>query len=84
VACGRRAPKAELARFVAAPVADGRALVRDDDGRLPGRGLYVCRSTACFDRAVARRAFRRAARLADEPLAIDPALGDALDENEQV
>jgi len=84
LACGRRAPKADLARFVAAPAGNGRALARDDGGRLPGRGLYVCRARACFERAVARRSFRRAARLEDGELAIDPALGAALDDDEQV
>jgi predicted RNA-binding protein YlxR (DUF448 family) len=36
--CGRRAPQHELLRFAA-----GRTE--------PGRGVYTCRSLACFDRA---------------------------------
>jgi predicted RNA-binding protein YlxR (DUF448 family) len=29
---------------------------------LPGRGAYTCRDRACFERSVARRAFRRTLR----------------------
>jgi predicted RNA-binding protein YlxR (DUF448 family) len=80
--CGRRAPKRELARFVAAPAAGGRAgraLHRDDGGRLGGRGLYVCPRRDCFDRAARRRAFQRGARLEGCALEIDLALGAALE-----
>ena len=74
LACGTRRVKADLARFVAVPAEAGHALVRDDRSRSPGRGLYVCRTKECFDRAVARRAFQRGARLHGE-LRIDPELG---------
>jgi uncharacterized protein len=77
--CGRRAPKRELARFVAAPAAGGRTLHRDDGGRLGGRGLYVCPRRDCFDRAARRRAFQRGARLDGCALEIDLALGAALE-----
>jgi predicted RNA-binding protein YlxR (DUF448 family) len=30
---------------------------------LPGRGAYTCPGTACFERAVERRAFRRVLRV---------------------
>ena len=56
VGCGRKAPQAELFRFVA------------EDGRLvpgsgkPGRGAYTCRRLQCFERAAARRAFNRTLR----------------------
>jgi uncharacterized protein len=53
IGCGRKAPKAELLRFVAR---DG-ALV---PGSLePGRGAYTCRRLACFERAASRKAFNR-------------------------
>ncbi len=60
--CGCRARKADLARFT--PVRDGDELVvvRDDDGRHPGRGIYTCRNRECFERAVERRGFARGAR----------------------
>jgi predicted RNA-binding protein YlxR (DUF448 family) len=74
------APKRELARFVAVrDDTDERHLVRDDPARHPGRGLYVCRRRTCFDRAVARRAFVRAARLEGVHLQIDTTLADAFD-----
>ena len=56
VGCGRKAPQAQLLRFVA------------ENGRLvpgvvrPGRGAYTCRRLSCFERAVARRAFNRTLR----------------------
>jgi uncharacterized protein len=54
--CGRKAPQAELVRFVAKEgvLAPGR--------REPGRGVYVCRRRPCFERAAARRAFSRTLR----------------------
>ena len=54
--CGRKAPKAELLRFVAQ---DG---VLTPGERLPGRGVYTCRRLMCFERAVSRRAFSRTLR----------------------
>jgi uncharacterized protein len=65
VGCGRKAPQVELLRFA---VQDG-ALV---PGRsLPGRGAYTCRRLACFERAVARRAFSRVLR---STVKVDPDL----------
>jgi predicted RNA-binding protein YlxR (DUF448 family) len=58
VGCGRKAPKATLYRFVAR---NGR-LVADRTKRAPGRGVYTCPQLACFERAVARRAFARTLR----------------------
>lgn len=75
--CGARAPKRALARFVAEAGESAAVLVRDDRSRLPGRGLYVCRSEECFQRAVTRRAFQRGARLRGQ-LVIDRGLGAAL------
>jgi predicted RNA-binding protein YlxR (DUF448 family) len=69
--CGARRPKPELARFVAVPGDGGRRLERDDRSRLGGRGLYVCPRAECFERAVARRAFQRGARMSGT-LEIDP------------
>ena len=65
VGCGRKAPQVELLRFA---VQDG-ALV---PGRsLPGRGAYTCRRLACFERALARRAFSRVLR---STVKVDPDL----------
>ena len=63
--CGRKAPQAELLRFVAR---DG-ALVHAQKG--PGRGAYTCRRLACFERARERRAFNRTLKTT---VRVDPAL----------
>jgi uncharacterized protein len=54
--CGRKAPQAELVRFVA------REGVLSASAKRPGRGVYTCRRLACFERAAARRAFDRTLR----------------------
>ena len=51
--CGGRAPQAELLRFAAT---DGVLVA---GRREPGRGVYTCRSVACFDRAAERGMFAR-------------------------
>lgn len=65
VGCGRKAPQAELLRFVAE---DARLV--PGEGR-PGRGAYTCRRLPCFERAVARRAFNRTLR---RTVQVDPKL----------
>ena len=63
--CGRRAPQHELVRFA---VRDGELVT----GRtLSGRGVYTCRSRACFERAVAGRGFARSLHTA---VRVDPSL----------
>jgi predicted RNA-binding protein YlxR (DUF448 family) len=56
VGCGRKAGQSELLRFVAK---DGVLVSTTTD---PGRGAYTCRRLACFERALARRAFNRTLR----------------------
>ena len=63
--CGRKAPRAELLRFVAF---DG-ALTHSPQG--PGRGVYTCRRPACFERARERHAFNRTLRTT---VRVDPEL----------
>jgi predicted RNA-binding protein YlxR (DUF448 family) len=63
--CGRKAPQAELLRFVAR---DG-ALEPSPKG--PGRGAYTCRRLACFERATANRSFNRTLKTA---VRVDPGL----------
>ncbi len=65
--CGRKAPQAELVRFVAraGALAPGR--------REPGRGVYTCRRRLCFERALHRRAFSRTLR---STVRVDPALAN--------
>ena len=56
VGCGRKAPQPELLRFVA------KAGTLSHAPQAPGRGAYTCRRLACFERAVANRAFARVLR----------------------
>jgi predicted RNA-binding protein YlxR (DUF448 family) len=63
--CGRKAPQAELLRFVAR---DG-LLTASSQG--PGRGVYTCRRLSCFERAATRRAFNRTLKTS---VRVDPGL----------
>lgn len=54
--CGRRAPQSELIRFAAR---DGVLVA--GRGEL-GRGVYTCRSLACFERAAEHGRFARVLR----------------------
>jgi len=63
--CGRKAPQAELLRFVAL---DG---VLTPGARQPGRGVYTCRRLSCFERARASRGFNRVLR---RTVQVDPDL----------
>jgi predicted RNA-binding protein YlxR (DUF448 family) len=63
--CGRKAPQAELLRFVAR---DG-TLLHAPKGQ--GRGAYTCRRLACFERAASRRAFNRVLK---RTVRLDPGL----------
>ena len=65
VGCRQRAAKQDLLRVVAQ---DG-VLAPDPDGRSPGRGAYLHRSTACLEAALRRRVFARALRV---QAALDP------------
>jgi predicted RNA-binding protein YlxR (DUF448 family) len=65
IGCGRRAPQDRLLRFVAR-----EGLLVPGAGE-PGRGAYTCRSLACFERAVSRRAFNRTLR---QTIRVDPKL----------
>jgi predicted RNA-binding protein YlxR (DUF448 family) len=62
--CGRKAPQPELLRFRA----EGGELV---PGPGPGRSAYTCRRLACFERALARRAFNRTLK---QTVRVDPGL----------
>lgn len=63
--CGRKAPQAELVRFVEA----GGRLVPGT--KAPGRGVYTCRRLACFERALTGRAFNRTLKASVQ---VDPGL----------
>ena len=56
--CRQTARAGDLVRFA---TVDGR-VVPDPGARLPGRGAWMHPAKACWDAAVARRAFNRAFR----------------------
>ncbi|MBF8377200.1 YlxR family protein [Alicyclobacillus mali] len=61
VGCQEMKPKAELTRVVRTPEGD---IVLDSTGKRNGRGAYLCRSEACLQIAVKRRALERALKAA--------------------
>jgi uncharacterized protein len=63
--CGRKAPKADLYRFVER----AGVLVRGNGEE--GRGVYTCTRLSCFERAATTRAFNRTLR---RTVNIDPGL----------
>jgi len=65
IGCGRRLPKDELVRFVAA---DGTVIA---DPRREGRAAYTCHRLSCFERALARNAFSRTLK---QRVRLDPGL----------
>lgn len=62
IGCGRRGDQGEFVRLTL-DVCQTPAKVVPVVGReLRGRGAYLCRRQACFDRALQRKAFQRAFR----------------------
>jgi predicted RNA-binding protein YlxR (DUF448 family) len=64
VACGQRFPKQALIRVVRTP--EGAVLV-DQAGKRPGRGAYVCRSAACWQRGVPKTSIERSLNITMSP-----------------
>lgn len=56
VGCMEMKPKTELCRVVRSP--EGEVSL-DLNGKLPGRGAYVCKSTGCLEKARKARRFER-------------------------
>jgi predicted RNA-binding protein YlxR (DUF448 family) len=67
--CGRRILKGELIRIV---MVDG-ALRVDTNGRLPGRGAYLCPETACISALVKKKGKLSYALRASVPRAAEDA-----------
>lgn len=67
--CNQMKPKTELIRVARKP--DGTVSV-DLKGKEPGRGAYLCRDAACFEKAKKGRRFERAfsCRISDEIYAL--------------
>jgi len=51
IGCGETKAKRELVRVVRDP--DGRVQI-DPKGKLPGRGAYLCRRAACWEKALSK------------------------------
>jgi len=66
VGCGRRGPQDELVRLVLEPGSVPARVVLDMGKARRGRSAYLCRSQACLDRALRRKAFNRAFRVTVE------------------
>jgi len=73
IAIGEVRDRDALIRFVVGP--DG-AIVPDVEARLPGRGLWLTPRRDIVERALAKRAFARAAR---RPVTVPPDLADRLE-----
>lgn len=63
--CRQVKDQAELIRFVCSP--DSQVLA-DLQGRLPGRGAYLCNNRGCIETAVQRKQFDRAFRRSCRPI----------------
>jgi len=61
-------------RVVRTPSGD---IVLDESGRAAGRGAYICRSSVCLDRAIAKGALSRALKT-PLPADLHEALGASL------
>ena len=59
VGCREKKPKRSLVRIVRTP--EGR-VVLDERGKAQGRGAYLCRKTACWEKALNRGSLNRALR----------------------
>ncbi len=57
VACRTQKEKPQLCRITRTP--EGQ-IVYDSRGKVSGRGAYLCKSTACLEKAIKSRALARA------------------------
>ncbi|NLP26831.1 MAG: YlxR family protein [Clostridiales bacterium] len=55
--CNEMKPKFEMIRAVKSPVGE---VSLDFTGKKPGRGAYICKNIACFNKARKARSFERA------------------------
>ena len=59
VGCDEMKPKKELIRVLKTE----EGMILDETGRKNGRGAYLCRSTACFQRARKNRGIERSLKM---------------------
>ncbi|MBA2264184.1 MAG: YlxR family protein [Chloroflexi bacterium] len=72
--CRTSRPKREMVRMVR--TTDG-SIHRDESGRQPGRGTYVCHEPACRDPQRAAAAVKRALGAEPAPGALEAEVNDA-------
>ena len=72
--CRTTRAKREMIRLVR--TADG-SVVREDSGRQPGRGTYICHDPACRDPRTAAEAIKRALGAEPAPSALGFEVNDA-------
>lgn len=58
--CRQMKPKNELVRIIRTPLDE---IQLDVTGKMNGRGAYICREKACFDKAVKSKAVDRALKM---------------------
>ncbi len=68
VSCREMQPKKELVRVVRTPE---DAVLLDATGRANGRGAYLCKKSACLEKAIKSRALERALEIAIPPETYD-------------
>ena len=72
--CRQMKPKNELVRIIRTPLDE---IQLDVTGKMNGRGAYICREKACFDKAVKSKAVDRALKM-DVPEEIYLSIGREL------
>lgn len=83
VACGKNAAKQGFLRFVRTKSGE---VFCDKEGKIAGRGAYVCAQGSCFDAAKKGRRLSKALRCTlteDDYRGLEKAFGDACTEREQ-
>ena len=74
IGCRRKCDKDELVRVVLCPdeiAGDPAGIALDINGRMKGRGAYLCRNSECLELAVKKKAFNRAFKQAVSGEAIE-------------
>jgi len=59
VGCREMKEKKQLIRVVHRPEKDGGGIALDTKGKMNGRGAYICKSAACFQKARKSKALER-------------------------
>lgn len=69
--CATQAPKRDLLRIIRTP---GGALMLDAGGKAGGRGVYLCKKSACWDLALKKDRLARAVKAELDPTQRDTLL----------